>query len=144
VLLIINGKITRQIKDDEIAFSIYINGKFPDNPIAWTNELALELAEYIPIKPIELLEIVEKHLKKVGRLNEYFTTKRQYDDVKLTNLFNKAFQNLLEELKSLKLINNIKIKHVKVNPSLYPYNQVKNNIVLCEVPILLFEFEIKQ
>lgn len=140
----VKGKITRQIdvEKKEINFAIYIDGDFPDCPIGWTNELALELAKYLPIKPIELLDIVEKHLRRVGRINESFKATRFHDDVKLTNSFITAFNKLLKDLEQQKLINDVKTKPIKVNPSLYLYNQVNEGIVTCEVPVLFFKFKI--
>jgi len=142
--MIVKGRLTRHINNKNIRFSIYIDGEFPDNPISWANELTLELSDYLPIKPISLLEINEKRLNKVGRLNEYFVAKRQFDDIKLTKAFCDAFINLLNDFKKYKLIDYFKTTHVKVNPNDYPYNKVKGGIVLCEVPILLFEFKTKQ
>jgi len=144
VVKVVKGKITRQIDVErkEVSFAIYIDGDFPDCPIGWTNELALELAKYLPIKPIELLDIVEKHLKRVGRINETFKAPRYHDDVKLTNSFVTAFNKLLKDLEQRKLISNIKTKIIKVNPSLYPQNQVSEGIVTCEVPVMFFKFEV--
>ena len=146
IMHIVKGKITRQINIDKqkIGFAIYIDSEFPDCPIAWTNELALELSKYIPIKTIDLLDIIETYLKKVGRINDMFSAIRYHDDVKLTNSFIHAFYNFLKYLEYKKIIHGVHLKSVKVNPSLYSHNQVSEGIVISEVPVALFEFKVKQ
>ena len=144
--MIVKGKITRQIDvgKKKTNFIIYIDNEYPDCPIAWTNDLALELSKYLPIKTIDLLDIIEKHLKKIGRINDTFTAIRYHDDVKLTNSFTSAFYKFLKDLEQQNLIDNINIRHVKVNPSLYSHEQVNEGIVTSEVPVLLFTFNVNE
>lgn len=142
----VKGKITRQINVEKkkTSFTIYIDNEYPDCPIAWTNDLALELSKYLPIKTINLLGIIEKHLKKIGRINDMFTATRYHDDVKLTNSFISAFCKLLKDLERQNLICNINIRYVKVNPSLYSHDQINEGIVISEVPVLLFTFNVNE
>ena len=143
----VKGKITRQINVDEqkTCFTIYLyhDKGTSGYPIAWINELALELSEILSgkINAVKVFEITEKHLGKVGRIDSMFTAVRYHDDVKLSNSFINAFKRLIGEFVQMGLIKDFKIKHVKVNPGLYPPDKISEGIVVCEVPVALFEFE---
>lgn len=143
----VSGKITREIDINEqiVRFAFYFNGPLDDCPFTCVNELALELANFLGIKrPLEIIEIVEKYMGRIGRINSDFKAVRYHDDVKLTNSFVRAFRQLLNELKQQGYISNIQIKPVKVNPSLYSRRFISEGIVTCEVPVAFFKFTVNK
>lgn len=139
----IKGKITREIdtKRQITRFIFYLNDEYP---ITFTNELAIQLAGLFNVDTLEILNIVEKYLERVGRIDSDFKAVRYHDDVKLTNSFTKAFQRLLKELEQKGYIKDVQTKLVKVNPSLYPRHYISEGIVTCEVPVMLFKFTVNK